>query len=111
MTPKLTVESTESMTGPVQMAVLAPSQVAFRFIVTIFASARRSYSRGLKEPLLQTSKSSARKPLLTAAGGGAQGNAFFNNVIEANLQKTLYDFLSSIEDQSIIDFSRLLKRI
>ena len=79
--------------------------------MTAFASARRSSSSGLKDTSRQTSKSSGGKPLLIAVGGGAPGNAFFDKVIDANLQKALYEFLSSEEDQSIIELLRLLKRI
>ena len=60
---------------------------------------------------IYVSESSAGTPLLSAAGGGAPGNAFFNKLIDANLIKALYEFLSSEGDPPTIDLTRLIKRI
>ena len=48
---------------------------------------------------------------MTAASGGAPGNDFFGQLIDANLQGALYEFLSPVGDQPTMDLPRLLQRI
>ena len=79
--------------------------------MTASASARPSSSSGLTEPLQQISAGTAETPLLTAASGGVPGNDFFGQLIDANLQGALYEFLSPVGDQPTIDLGRLLQRI
>ena len=111
VTPKPSVESTETMTEPVQAAVLASQPAALPSLVTASASARPSSLSGLAIPSRQTSEGTAETSLLTAAGGGAPSNDFFGQLIDANLQGALYEFLSSVGDQPTVDLPRLLKRI
>ena len=98
------------MTEPIQAAVLASQPAALPSLVTASASARPSSSSGLAEPSRQTSESTAKTPLLTAASGGAPGNDFFGQLIDANLEKALYEFLSPVGDQPTFDLPRLLQR-
>ena len=93
------------------MAILASQSAALPSLVTASASARPSSSSGLAEPSLQTSEGTAETPLLTAASGGAPGNDFFGQLIDANLQEALYEFLSPVGDQPTVDLPRLLQRI
>ena len=57
------------------------------------------------------SDGTAETPLLTVASGGAPGNDFFGQLIDANLQGALYEFLSPVGDQPTIDLPRLLQHI
>ena len=111
VTPKPSVKSTETMTEPLQSAVLASQSAALLSLVTAPASARPSSSSGLVEPSRLTSEGTAETPTLTAASGGAPGNDFFGQLIDANLQRALYEFLSPVNDQPTIDLPRLLQRI
>ena len=111
VTPKPSVVNMETMTEPVQAAVLAPQPAALPSLVTASASARPSSSSGLAEPSRQTSEGAAETPLLTAASNGVLGNDFFGQLIDANLQGALYEFLSPVGDQPTIDLPRLLQRI
>ena len=99
------------MTEPVQAAVLASQTAALPYLVTASASARPSSSSGLAEPSRQTSEGTAETPLLTAASGGVPRNDFFGQLIDANLQGALDEFLSPVGDQPTIDLPHLLQRI
>ena len=111
MTPKPSVENTETLTEFIQAAVLASPPAALPFLVTASASARPSSSSGLAKPSRQTSEGTAETPLLTAASGGAPGTDFFGQLIDTNLQGALYEFLSPVGNQPTIDLPRLLQRI
>ena len=108
VTPKPSVGNTVTMTEPIQAAVLASQPAALPSLMTASASARPSSSSGLAEPSRQTSEGTAGTPLLTAAGGRAPGSDFFGQLINANLQGALYEFLSPVGDQPTIDLRRLL---
>ena len=111
VTPKPSVVNTETMTEPVQAAVLAPQPAALLSLVRASVSARPSSSSGLAEPSPQTSEGTAETPLLTAASNGAPGNDFIGQLIDANLKRALYEFLSPVRDQPTVDLPRLLQRI
>ena len=59
VTPKPSVESTETMMEPIQAAVLASQPAALPSLVAASASARPSSSSGLAEPSRQTSEGTA----------------------------------------------------
>ena len=86
------------MTEPLQAAVLASQSAVFPSLEAASASARPSSSSGLAEPSRQTSEGTAETPLLSSASGGAPGNDFFGQLIDANLQGTLYEFFSPVGD-------------
>ena len=111
VTPKPSLKSMETMTEPLQAAVLASQPAALLSLVTASASVRPSSSSGLVKLSRQTSEGTAETLLLTAASGESPGNDFFGQLIDANLQGALYEFLSPVGDQPTIALPRILQRI
>ena len=99
------------MTEYVQLAVPAPPPVAFPSLVAASASAQPNLSSGLAEAFRQSLEGAAGTPQLTTADGGAPGNDFFGQLIDANMQGARYKFLSQVCDQPTVNLPRLLQRI
>ena len=84
------------MTEIFQAVILAPLAVMFPSLATTSAAPRLSFSTGLAQPSRQTSVGSAEAPLAPTAVGGASGNDFFGQLIDANLHGALYEVISLV---------------